>query len=148
MYGVLAFFSFRALATLSRGGVFTAVFMSVFFMVSFFRYATPSAKAKGTAKVIAIGISAIAVWSITLIATNNMLYNKYTDRNASGKKQGDITTGRVEIAKTEFEAFEQNPIFGIGVGMGKFFRAKTEGIRAASHNEVTRLVSEHGLWVF
>ncbi|WP_212751756.1 O-antigen ligase family protein [Mesohalobacter halotolerans] len=145
---MLAFFSFRALATLSRGGVFTAVFMSVFFMVSFFRYATPSAKAKGTAKVIAIGISAIAVWSITLIATNNMLYNKYTDRNASGKKQGDITTGRVEIAKTEFEAFEQNPIFGIGVGMGKFFRAKTEGIRAASHNEVTRLVSEHGLWVF
>lgn len=144
MYGVLAFFSFRALATLSRGGVFTAVIMSVFFMISFFRYATPTAKAKGAAKIIAIGVGAIAVWSLTLIATNNMLYNKYTDRNASGKKQGDITTGRIDIAKTDFEAFEQNPVLGIGVGMGKFFRAKEEDIKAASHNEVTRLISEHG----
>ena len=145
MYGVLAFFSFRALATLSRGGVFTAVIMSIFFLITFLRYATPVAKAKGVAKIIVISLGAIAVWSVTLVATNNMLYNKYTDRNASGVKQGNITTGRIDIAQADFEAFEQNPLFGIGVGMGKFFRAQTEDIKAASHNEVTRLISEHGL---
>ncbi|QTY27248.1 O-antigen ligase [Flavobacterium sp. CS20] len=146
MYGILAFISYRALATLSRGGVLTAVIMCFLFTISFLRYATPRAKAKGVAKIIVIILGAIAVWSVTLVATNNMLYNKYTDRNARGIKQGDLTTGRVEIAETEFEAFFKNPIFGIGVGMAKFYRAKTEGIKAASHNEVTRLISEHGFF--
>jgi len=144
MYGILAFISLRALATLSRGGVFTAVIMSLFFMISFFRYATPNAKAKGAIKVIAIGIGAIAIWSISLIATNNMVFNKYTGRNASGVKHDNISTGRLEIALTDYEAFEQNPVLGIGVGMGKFFRAEVEDIKAASHNEVFRLISEHG----
>lgn len=144
MYGVLAFISLRALATLSRGGVFTAVIMSVFFIISFFRYSTPSAKVKGAMKVVFIVVGAIAIWSFSLIATNNMVFNKYTGRNASGEKHGDLSTGRLDIAMNDLEAFEQNPVFGIGVGMGKFFRAEAEDIRAASHNEVSRLVSEHG----
>ncbi len=146
MYGILAFISYRALATLSRGGVFTAVIMCFFFTISFLRYATPRARVKGVTKIIGIGLGAVLVWSITLISTNNMLYNKYTDRNAKGVKQGDVTTGRVEIAETEFDAFGKNPLFGIGVGMGKFYRERTEGIEAASHNEVTRLISEHGFF--
>jgi len=146
MFSILAFISYRALATLSRGGVFTAIIMCFFFTISFLRYATPIARAKGVAKIIVIVLGAIAVWTVTLISTNNMLYNKYTDRNAKGVKQGDVTTGRVEIAKTEFEAFFKNPIFGIGVGMAKFYREREEGIKAASHNEVTRLISEHGFF--
>ena len=144
MYAILAFISLRALATLSRGGVFTAIIMSAFFIVVFIRYATPKAKAKGIVKIITICLGAFVIWSVSLVATNNMVFNKYTGRNASGVKHGDISTGRVEIAQTDFEAFEQNPLFGIGVGMGKFFRAEAEDIKAASHNEITRLVSEHG----
>ena len=146
MYAVLAFISYRALVTLSRGGVITAVFMCAVFLISFFRYAKPLAKAKGVLKIIFISIGILAIWSASIIATNNMLYNRYTNRNASGDKQSSLATGRLEIAITELKAFEQNPILGIGVGMAKFFRKKTEGIEIATHNEITRLVSEHGVF--
>lgn len=146
MYAVLAFISYRALVTLSRGGVITAVFMCVVFLISFFRYAKPLAKAKGVLKIIFISIGILAIWSASIIATNNMLYNRYTNRNAGGDKQSSLATGRLEIAMTELKAFEQNPILGIGVGMAKFFRKKTEGIEIATHNEITRLISEHGVF--
>src|SRR5690606_36171223 len=38
-----------------------------------------------------------------------------------------------------------HPIIGIGVGMGKEFRQETLRIGIASHNEISRLLSEHGL---
>lgn len=145
MYAVLVIFCYRALVTLSRGGVITAIIMCLVFLISFFRYAKPKAKAKGFLKIIFIALGVLAIWSVSLIATNNMLYNRYTNRNAGGDKQSSLATGRLEIVMTELEAFKQNPIFGIGVGMVKFFREKTKGIKVATHNEITRLISEHGV---
>ena len=86
------------------------------------------------------------IWSVTLVATNNMLYNKYTNRNANGQFQEDASTGRLKILETELEMFESNPFFGIGAGMGKFYRLDSFGSISASHNELTRLISEHGLF--
>mgnify|MGYP000600714135 CR=1 FL=1 len=146
MYGVLAIVSFRALATLSRGGVLTAIIMCVLFLFGFLRYAKPVVRTKSIVKImLLIGIGSM-VWLASIFATNEMVYNKYTSRNADGSIQEDVTTGRITILKTEIDMFESNPFFGIGAGMGKFYRGETMGKLSASHNEITRLISEHGFF--
>jgi O-antigen ligase len=40
--------------------------------------------------------------------------------------------------------FLDNPIFGVGVGKNKEYRLETTGVDAASHNEITRMLAEHG----
>jgi O-antigen ligase len=40
--------------------------------------------------------------------------------------------------------FLDNPIFGVGVGRNKEIREKETGIVSASHNEITRMLAEHG----
>lgn len=146
MYAMLGLMTFRALATLSRGGVFTAIIMAVLFLISFLRYAKPKIRSKALIKILIFGIGSLSIWSMTLVATNEMLYNKYTNRNASGVKEGDFTTGRIDILRGELQAFEQNPFLGVGTGIGKFFRAENTGKLATSHNEITRLISEHGFF--
>jgi O-antigen ligase len=146
MYVMLGLITFRALATLSRGGVFTAIIMSFVFMLSFLRYAKPKVRYNALLKILIIVLGSLSVWSLTLIATNEMVYNKYTNRNANGLKQDDFTTGRVEILEGELQLFSENPFFGIGTGLGKFIRDEITGRRAASHNEITRLISEHGFF--
>jgi O-antigen ligase len=146
MYGVLALISFRALATLSRGGVFTAVIMCIFFLFGFLRYAKPVIRTKSLVKIMLITIIGSMVWLASIYATNEMVYNKYTSRNADGSFQEDFTTGRITILETEIDMFESNPFFGIGAGMGKFYRIETMGKLSASHNEITRLISEHGFF--
>lgn len=146
MYGLLALVTFRALATLSRGGVLASIIMCVFFLFGFLRYAKARVRSKSVIKMVLIVVGSFAVWSATLIATNEMVYNKYTNRDADGSLQDDITTGRITILKTEIEMFSQDPFFGIGAGMGKFYRGESTGKLTASHNELTRLVSEHGLF--
>ena len=48
--------------------------------------------------------------------------------------------------KYQFIPFLDNPIFGIGVGKNKEYRLETTGIDAASHNEITRMLAEHGMF--
>ena len=46
----------------------------------------------------------------------------------------------------EFESFIEHPFLGIGVGRAKEVRFQKTGIHAASHNEVSRIIAEHGLF--
>jgi O-antigen ligase len=146
MYAFLAFFSYRALATLSRGGVFTSLIMCLVFVVSYYNFSREQVKAKQIFRLSAIALAALAIWLVSLTQTNNMLYNKYTNRNANGMKQEDFSSGRFTIIETELDTFVENPIFGIGAGMGKFYRLELFGEIKASHNEITRLLSEHGVF--
>ena len=146
MYAVLAFFSYRALVTLSRGGVFTSLIMCAVFILGYFNFSREQVKAKQIFRLSLIGFAALAIWAYSLTQTNDMLYNKYTNRNAKGIKQDDFSTGRLTLIESELNVFAKNPIFGIGAGMGKFYRLETMGVIKASHNEITRLLSEHGVF--
>ena len=46
--------------------------------------------------------------------------------------------------ENEFQGFLENPFFGIGVGSGKYKRIDDLGYLVASHNEMSRLIGEHG----
>ena len=56
-----------------------------------------------------------------------------------------VITGRAELITTELTAFYKHPVLGIGVGKGIEYREENLGIRIASHNEISRLLAEHGV---
>jgi uncharacterized protein (DUF697 family) len=141
---ILAYFTYRGLLTFSRGGVVTAGIALIamgFFYVLFRRDFR-----KLFQYIFVAGIFILGVWLYTSDVTGGMIANRYTGRNASGIKKDDPTAGRLKIINTQLENFQEAPLFGIGVGNGKYERQlKLTRVTAASHNEVTRLIEEHGL---
>lgn len=139
-------FAFRAIVTFSRGGVITAIIMIFVFM--FFQYRTMNKKDKKGLLISGLVFCVIA--GITMlfssVQTNGFIEKRYANENARGQEKSDVTTGRGDLFMLEFEEFISHPFLGIGVGRAKEIRFQKTGIHAASHNEVSRILSEHGLF--
>ncbi|UKM63664.2 O-antigen ligase family protein [Flavobacteriaceae bacterium GSB9] len=143
--GLILLFSFRAMLTFSRGGVFTAMIMILCFL--FFEYKTMDKRTRSNmfmSLFLFIGII-IATWVYSSVQTSGLIEKRYANENAMGEEKEDITTGRVSIFMEEVEAFVSSPFLGVGVGRVKDIRFQETGIHAASHNEMSRILSEHGL---
>ncbi|MDC8000084.1 O-antigen ligase family protein [Aequorivita todarodis] len=138
--------TYRALLTFSRGGVLVAVFMCLVFIFIIYFSTGLKTKAKVSVKVLAIVGVVLLVWSYTLVQTGGLIANRYANEDALGREKDDVTTGRVDLLAVEIDAFKENPVFGIGVGQGKFQFREEMGITSASHNEISRMLSEHGLF--
>lgn len=138
--------SFRGIVTFSRGGVFTAVAMIVVFLIVLFWFA--NAKTKNYIVVLSVVGVLIGgfVWSYSVLQTGGMIENRYANKDARGREKADKLGGREQIAETELKMFMENPVWGIGVGKNKEYREEMTGIVAASHNEITRLLAEHGFF--
>ena len=145
MMSALVLFTLRGLLTFSRGGMLAGAIMIAFFSLIYYFKVGLKAKAVLTSKLIIIGVGIFSLWSYTLIRTDGMIYNRYSGRDALGEKEEDITTGRIKILEEELDAFLDSPFLGIGVGRTKFFRLENTGVGAPTHNEITRLLGEHGL---
>ncbi len=86
----------------------------------------------------------LVIWSLVSLTTDGLLNKRYANQDARGRDKATLTTGRAQLANIELEAFLQNPVLGVGVGKGKELRAE-EGLEGtASHNEISRLLAEHG----
>jgi O-antigen ligase len=48
------------------------------------------------------------------------------------------------LAGEEIETFFEYPVFGIGVGRNMEKRYERTGVIVVSHNEITRMIAEHG----
>ena len=142
---LLVLIGYRAVITFSRGGIFTAIACIIAFLI-FFYHKQDAKRIEGTniRIFIVIGISLI-VWIFSSLETRGLIGNRYTNRDAAGQLKEDITTGRAELITTELAAFYKHPITGIGVGKGIEYREENLGIRIASHNEISRLLAEHGI---
>lgn len=141
------FFSYliiRGILTFSRGGMITALLAICAFM--FYYLVSSKDKIKNLVKSIGV-LSAfgIGIFLYTTIITDGMVINRYTNKNTIGLDKKDFTTGRLKLLETELNAFIQNPFFGVGVGGSKFERLETSSINLPSHNELSRLLGEHGL---
>ncbi len=142
---ILMYLVYRGLLTFSRGGIIAGIVSLVAF--SYFYNLTLRNRVYNNLKYIVITIIiGLSIWMITSNITGGMLDNRYSGKNTRGEKKEDISSGRIDIFKTDTQFFLENPIFGIGVGSGKFKRMEDEeNMVAASHNEIGRLLSEHGL---
>ncbi len=139
----LLYFIYRGLLTFSRGGIITGAIALVFFFFFYILYEKGSLKS--FFKYIVIGGALIsAIWVYTSDVTGGMLDNRYAGKNAKGVKKEDITSGRTAILGDQLKSFIETPL-GIGVGNGKYKRQlQGENITAASHNELGRVIEEHG----
>jgi len=142
---LLSYFVYRGLLTFSRGGIFTGVL--AFIVLIFFMYVSNTGNRIQVLKYVALfSVGAFAVWIYTVNITSGMLENRYGGKNAKGIQKTDISSGRLDIIESQLETFYAAPWFGIGVGNGKYKRREENpNITAASHNEITRLIEEHGL---
>lgn len=142
----LVAFVHRGIITFSRGGVITAGIMMVAFTAIIFLFAKTRIKLKLWYRIIAVIAVLFAIWSFSVLQTGGLIANRYSNQDALGREKEDVTTGRAELWTADFQAFAENPVFGVGVGRIRYFYENRMGIYVASHNEITRLISEHGVF--
>ena len=141
---VLLYFVYRGLLTFSRGGLITGVLAIISFTIFYNLHKKISFTSFISYAGIA-GVFVVGVWLYTSNITGGMLDNRYAGKDAKGEQKKDITSGRSAILNEQIASFAENPL-GIGVGNGKYKRQSSIGhVTAASHNEVGRLIEEHGV---
>ncbi|WP_300977067.1 O-antigen ligase family protein [Flavobacterium sp.] len=137
-------FAFRGLVTFSRGGVYTGVAMILLLVVILYFQANFQTKPKIAGIILLSFLGMLAVWTYSSIQTSGLLNKRYANQDASGREKKSILTGREYLIETELKMFFENPFLGVGVGKNKELRQSLTGIEAASHNEMTRMLAEHG----
>ncbi|MEG9328937.1 O-antigen ligase family protein [Salinimicrobium catena] len=142
---LFGFMSYRAVVTFSRGGVLTALVCIIAFLIFLYYTKPPKEKRNIIKKIVVFVTVSLTMWFFTTVLTRGLIVYRYTNRDAAGKLEDDITTGRADLIVTELQGFYHNPVIGIGVGKGKEMRSELFGFATASHNEISRLLSEHGL---
>ena len=145
---LLVLLSYRAIVTFSRGGVVVAGVCSIVFLAIYFLKSTKKEKASLIPKIVLIIIVIVGTWLYTSISTLGLIDKRYANQDAAGRVKKDLSTGRLELINTELEAFYRYPWTGVGIGKTKEFRQEITGYVTASHNEVTRMLSEHGMFGF
>jgi hypothetical protein len=136
--------TYRGLLTFSRGGMITGFVMIL--MLLFFTYV--NSKYKGKVKlnyfIVLFIIIMSSIWVYTESQTGGLIGKRYANQDALGRVKESKFTGREKIAESEINAFLANPFFGIGVAKGTEYRLEQTGDVVASHNEITRMLAEHG----
>jgi len=138
--------SYRAIATFSRGGVITGFVMIIFVLIAAYLFSNPSGKRKLNWIIIFSGVLCLSIWSYSVVQTRGLINKRYANQDARGRVKEDRLGGRELVMGTELQLFKENPIMGVGIGLGKVFREQQIGKEVASHNEITRLLAEHGMF--
>ncbi|WP_316632885.1 O-antigen ligase family protein [uncultured Flavobacterium sp.] len=142
---LLIFVSYRAIVTFSRGGVITGIIMIGCLLFLLYYFSNVKGKTKIGLIFILLGVTATVIWTYTSLQTNGLIEKRYANQDAKGKAKKDRLGGREAVLDADFKLFFDNPITGIGVGVGKELRKESLGQEVASHNEISRMLSEHGL---
>jgi len=143
-YFLLSYVLYRTFLTFSRGGLYTVLIAMAAFLL--FTYLSKKNKGEFLKRYIGMPLLLLlSVWLYTSMITGGKLENRFLNTTEKGEIKQNITTGRAELFEQELEAFFENPIVGIGVGSAKYFRLDESGKVAATHSEVSRLLSEHGM---
>ena len=143
-FAILLYITYRNIITLSRGGILTAILAILAF--SFFYILSRKNRLDFLFKYLTIILAcSLGLWFYSVSKTDGMLVNRVTNRATDGTLRKDITTGRVDLFLEEWNNFLENPFFGIGVGSGKFERHDEMFKGLPTHNEMSRLLGEHGM---
>ncbi|MEK8180213.1 O-antigen ligase family protein [Flavobacterium buctense] len=137
--------SYRGLVTFSRGGMITGLFMIL--ILIFFLYVNTRNEGKYRLNLFLLFfvLGFAFTWIYTSNQTGGLIDKRYANQDATGRVKESQFTGREEIWDNEIASFKDHPVFGIGVGKGLEVREQeTGGLIIASHNELTRTISEHG----
>lgn len=141
---LLGAITFRAIVTFSRGGVVAAIIVvGAFFWTIFYR-SNSHQRNRIITMFFLFAISIVFAWVISSNQTGGLIDKRYANLDAQGREKADLTTGRVDLFVEELEGFLRSPFLGIGASRVKDIRVETIGRHLPSHNEIGRLLSEHG----
>lgn len=143
---IFAAITFRAIVTFSRGGVFAAIIVVLGFLGVLFIKSNYKMKNQIIGSTIVFLFAISVTWLVGSSQTGGMLDKRYANEDSLGREKGDATTGRGKLFMEEMDGFLQDPIFGIGASRTKNIRVNTTGEQLPTHNEVGRLLGEHGMF--
>ena len=136
--------TYRGILTFSRGGMITGLLMIVLLLVFLYFKSNFGGRVKLNYIIVLLMGAMIATWSYTSFQTSGLIDKRYANQDAAGRVKKSQFTGREEVAQNEINTFLKNPIFGVGVGKGVEVREEETGIKVLSHDEITRMLAEHG----
>lgn len=141
----MGLFVVRGLATFSRGGMIGAV-IGALILVGYTAIASRRSSAYATifSFLLFAGGSGAIVWNYVNEQTEGRLEYRYEGKNFRTGEKKDLTSGRTDIMLSELNLFYENPLLGVGPGMGTLLVTNLAGMAAHSHSEYTRLLAEHG----
>ena len=136
--------AYRGVITFSRGGMITGIIMIVLLIVFLYSKANLNGRVKLNVILLLIITSITVVWIYTSFQTGGLINKRYANQDASGNAKESTFTGREDVALSELNMFLDNPILGVGVGKGVEVRLMDTGNKVLSHDEITRMLAEHG----
>ncbi len=151
--GLLILFTIRGLLTFSRGGMIggaIGVLVLIFYQTATSEYRWSPQKAFFN---VIKAVPVLLIFFLVFAYANNisggnlaLRYQGETPGTIAGHREKTldiIFTNRVSVFIDDFELWRQNPVLGVGVGASMYLRDDTR--RVASHLELSRLLSEHGI---
>ena len=137
--------SYRGFITFSRGGMITGLVMIFILLVFLYVKSNHTGRVKLNYGFMLIIFAIIGVWMYTSFQTGGLINKRYANQDASGRVKTSQFTGREDLVDEEIDIFLDNPFLGAGVGKVIEIRKSETGVTTASHNEITRMLAEHGL---
>ena len=136
--------TYRGMLTFSRGGMITG-FLMIFLLLLFLYFKSNyGGRVKLNYIIVLLVLAIFATWTYTSFQTGGLINKRYANQDAAGRVKESQFTGREDVAQDEINTFLKNPIFGVGVGKGAEIRKDETGVTVLSHDEITRMLAEHG----
>ncbi|WP_179338020.1 O-antigen ligase family protein [Winogradskyella ludwigii] len=142
---ILGLISFRAVTTMSRGGVITALMAIIIFLFYYYRQSRVRKRNELIAMFGLFCLSLIFTWVISIDQSGGLVSLRYSNKDHLGREKASLSTGRAELFEHELDGFINNPFFGIGSSRAKDQRIELEGQGVTSHSEFSRTLAEHGM---
>lgn len=138
------FIAYRGLITFSRGGIITGIVMILILIFIIFINSKSQGKLKINFLILFLIVILASVWIFTSNVTEGLIDKRYANQDAIGREKESQFSGREEIFMGEINLFLENPVFGVGVAKGMESRQESTGTIVLSHNEMSRILAEHG----
>lgn len=126
----------QGVLTFSRGGIYSFVVALAVF--GFHLMNTPKARRRF--------LLLFGLFGTVFLAGIYPFLDDFTGGSLSERFADTDTTGRVDAAMADMQAFRDNPAVGVGVGQSSAYHRDALGFNVAAHTEFTRLLAEHGLF--
>lgn len=143
---IATLFTYRGLLTFSRGGMIAGLLMILALVLITFFKVNNAGKRKVVVLIAFFILIFMVSWTYTSINTGGLIDKRYQNKDAMGREKESKFSGREAISLSEIEGFLENPLLGMGVAKGTEIRKQKTGVVIASHNEITRLIGEHGFF--
>jgi O-antigen ligase len=134
-FATMAFLAMQSALTFSRGGLYAFAGSGLL--------AFACSLGDGRTRARAFAVLALLGALVYYVALPRL--NAWTDGKLLDRFENRNLTGRDEIAANDLEIWEEYPVFGVGPGRAGAYR-QGYSATAASHTELTRALSEHGLF--